>query len=580
MPECRTAATGRELSWADYDLDGKVDLYVANNGNNHLFRNDGQVGNWLTVTLTGGEAATPDSLTNKAAIGVEAVAVTGSGQLHRFVHGGDVSQSSLSLEFGLGTETTVNSLTVKWLSGEQVLNSVAANQFLTLSESPPCFTEVGSAAGVDDGGAGLGVAWGDYDGDGDQDLYVVNSNSANRLYRNEGNRTFTELVSSAGVADAGAGVSAVWGDFDNDGDLDLYLNMSGSANRLYRNDGSDSFTDIASSGGVADTGTSQGASWIDYNTDGLLDLFVANTTSGGTSNRLYENNGDETFTDVAPSLGLDDGGNGNSAPWADYDGDGDLDLYVVNANGSPARLYRNNGDGTYTEVATTAGVDFTGNATGAEWGDHDNDGDFDLLVAVSQAASLLYRNNGDGTFTDVASSIGLIVSSVHAGLWGDYDYDGDLDVYFVVHRAANLLYENQGGTFVEVGAEKGVNDGGGGRGGGWADYDGDGDIDLHFTNDHPTDGIINRLYRNEVGTANKWLVVKARGTTSNRDGVGARVVVVTGSLRQVRHVDGGSGYYSQPSFPVEFGVGQYGYNRLTDRYMAIGSGMGHHQRHN
>ena len=417
------------------------------------------------------------------------------------------------------------------------------------------FTEVGSAAGVADGGVGLGVAWGDYDGDSDQDLYVVNSNSANRLYRNEGNGTFSELGSSAGVADAGAGASAVWGDFDNDGDLDLYLNMSGSANRLYRNDGSDSFTDIASSAGVADAGTSQSASWIDYNTDGLQDLFVANTTSGGTSNRLYKNNGDETFTDVAPSLGLDDSGNGNSAPWADYDKDGDLDLYVVNANGSPARLYRNNGDGTYTEDAANAGVNFTGNATGAEWGDYDNDGDFDLLVAVSQAASLLYRNNGDGTFTDVASSIGLTVGSAHAGLWGDYDYDGDIDIYVVVHRAANLLFENQSGTFVEVGAAEGVSDGGGGRGGAWADYDGDGDIDLYVANDHPTDGIINRLYRNDVGTSNKWLIVKTPGTISSRDGIGALVEVVTGSLRQSRHVDGGSGYYSQPSFPVEIGLG-------------------------
>ena len=231
---------------------------------------------------------------------------------------------------------------------------------------PVQFTEVGAAAGVNDGGVGEGMAWGDYDSDGDLDFYVAN-NGASRLYRNNDDGTFTEVGNAAGVDDAGNGQGVAWGDYDNDGDLDLYLTNATSENRLYQNNGNGTFTEVGTSAGVNSTANSRGAAWGDYDNDGDLDLYLANAGSG---NLLYRNNSDGTFTDIGGSAGVDDTGNSWGVTWGDYDNDGDLDLYVANAgSGEPNRLYQNNGDDTFSEIGATAGVDDNGVGIGVTWGD-------------------------------------------------------------------------------------------------------------------------------------------------------------------------------------------------------------------
>ncbi len=396
---------------------------------------------------------------------------------------------------------------------------------------PPQFTDVGASAGVNNLG-GLGVSWGDYDNDGDIDLSTI-AGSTLFLYRNNGGGTFTEVGASAGINNIGGGEGSVWGDYDNDGDIDLYIVNAAGSNWLYRNNGDGTFTEVGASAGVRGIAEGRSAAWGDYDNDGNLDLYV---TINGSPNLLYRNNGDGTFTEVGASAGVNDSGGGASAAWGDYDNDGDVDLYVGNFSGV-GLLYRNNGDGTFTEVGASAGAASAGRSVA--WGDYDNDGDLDIIT------DNLLRNNGDGTFTTGEAYGGNNVA------WGDYDNDGDLDLYTVRISGSNWLYQNNGnGTFTEVGASAGVADTGTQYGVSWGDYDNDGDLDLYLVNwSNP-----NLLYRNN-GNSNRWLQVKLIGTASNKNGIGAQVTAVTGATHQRRDVDGGSGYLSQPSLPVEFGFG-------------------------
>ena len=247
---------------------------------------------------------------------------------------------------------------------------------------------------------------------------------------------------------------------------------------------------------------------------------------------------------------------------------GDLDFYLVSAGvyPNPTRLYRNNGDGTFTDVAVKAQVADTPGVQpiSAAWGDYDNDGLLDLYLANNDATNNLYRNNGNGTFTDVAARAGVADGKAgfsNGGVWGDFDNDGFLDL-FVANLASSSpcrFYHNNGdGTFTDLGIEAGINPPDG-SGAAWADYDRDGFLDLFMTVQPVVDGVPvsapNLLFHNE-GNANHWLVLELKGTISNRDAIGAKVTAVTGKSRQRRDVEtAGSGWGSQPSLPVEFGFG-------------------------
>jgi len=421
------------------------------------------------------------------------------------------------------------------------------------------FTDVTDIAGVGDIGFGVGVAWGDYDKDGHLDIHVSNGRSGtNLLYHNNGDGTFTNTASTAGVATTGYGKGASFGDFDNDGDLDLYVVYLNGLNFLFENQGDGTFTDITSSAGVSSNNAGESVSWGDLDNDGDLDLYLANFIY---PNVLFINNSDGTFTNIACEAGIEDpDGGGIGSSLADYDNDGDLDIYVANGtyrgDGDPvSRLYRNNGDGTFTDVAVQAGVAHSGDAMSADFGDYNNDGYLDIFIVNRyNELNALFKNNGDGTFADVTVEAGLVDSCESVGFsWGDFDNDGFLDIFITNSDQPNILYRNNGdGTFTQAV----ICAGGGPRSANGhvacGDYDCDGALDLYITRSQEP----NILYRNN-GNENHWLYIRTHGFLSNRDGIGARIRVVADALNIIREVRSGNGYASQNSLPVEFGLGQY-----------------------
>ena len=458
-----------------------------------------------------------------------------------------------------------------------------------------------------------GAAFFDYDGDGYLDLFLVNStrveadsaNHTNRLYRNsEGanGRVFEDKTDEAGLRRTGWGMGCAVGDYDNDGDLDLYVTYWGP-NVLYRNDGG-RFAEVRL--GVEDRGWGTSAAFGDVDADGFLDLYAANylvfdlenPPGGGQlcsgfkgldvycgphgmvpqANVLYRNEGGVGFADMSRTTGIAaDKQASLGVVFFDGDNDGDQDLYVAN-DGYPNLLYRNDGHWQLAEVAAFAGAAYSedGRAQagmGAAAGDYDNDGDLDLYMThFSDDVNTLYQNQGNGNFVDFTAAAGL-GGAVRPYLgWStgffDYDNDGWLDLFAVNghiypqvaqhpsglrYAQRNLLYQNAGGTFVEVGtmvgwdfAEEKVS-----RGGALGDYDNDGDLDLLVMNlnDAPT------LLHNRGGSRSNWLGLELIGTKSNRDAQGARVALFADAGQQIREVQRGVGYLSQSDGRVLFGLG-------------------------
>ena len=334
-------------------------------------------------------------------------------------------------------------------------------------------------------------AWADYDNDGDLDLFVGFRGAPDRLYRNDAG-VFVDVAAEIGLANEEETRVAAWGDFDRDGHLDIYIGFPASQetpNRLFRNDGNGvSFTDVAKQHGVDLIGTTRQTSWIDYDNDGDLDLFIAMRDQ---ANRLFRNeNG--TFTDVTEPSGIGDPRRTVGVAWFDMDTDGDLDAFVANQNGDRDGFFRNDG-GEFVDVAPQLGMDSPDRTeeyggVGPAVTDFDNDGDMDLFVA-NYGPDALWRNDGGGTFTEVAAGT-VLGEDFHstAASWGDYDNDGWPDLYVVSYmrdepEALDHLYRNVAGSFavatpplfVSKGASHGVQ---------WADYDADGDLDLALANNN------------------------------------------------------------------------------------------------
>src|SRR5476651_1183259 len=342
-------------------------------------------------------------------------------------------------------------------------------------------------------------AWADFDNDGDLDEFVGFRGRPNRLYRQDHGR-FEDVAAAVGIADNVETRAAAWGDYDGDGNLDLYVGfVDGTPNKLYRNDGNGRhFTDVAASLAVNLTGVTRQVSWIDYDNDGDLDLFVAFRDK---PNRLFRNDG-VRFTDVTAESGIGDPRKTVGAVWFDMDGDGDLDLFVANQNGDTNGLFRNDG-GHFVDVAREWGVeaprrseDFGG--VGVSVADFDGDGLMDLFVA-NYGPSALYRNDHGRRFVDVTRSAGLLFEQ-HATTpsWGDYDNDGRPDLYvagFLVNvtHYPDHLFHNGGASarprFAEV-LPALVNEHDASHGVQWIDFDGDGALDLALTNNDPAAGTI------------------------------------------------------------------------------------------
>ena len=408
------------------------------------------------------------------------------------------------------------------------------------------FTDIAASAGVDGGADWQGVSFADFDNDGDEDIFIVRHDGPpGALYRNNGDGTFTDITNSAGLLET-ENEGGVFGDYNNDGLLDLYVSNEHGRNFLFRNNGDETFTDVSDGSGANLSGLAISSPFGDYNNDGLLDIYIVNLSG---SNVLLRNNGDGTFTNVTDAAGVGNTGAGITAVWSDFNLDGKLDLYVANQDANV--LYQNDGFGTFTDITAIAGVGTGATSDGTASGDFDNDGDIDIYVANNGSEDILYQNNGDGTFTDISVAAGISNSGASLGIsFGDLDNDGWLDIFVANSGNANVLYHNNGdGTFSDISASAGIEDATGqAQGTAFGDIDGDGDLDIFVTNFN----LQNRLYRNE-GNDNNWFIVNLDGTASNRFGIGVRVKVKSAGVWQTREVDGGSGFSSQNSIPLEFG---------------------------
>jgi hypothetical protein len=428
-----------------------------------------------------------------------------------------------------------------------ILTSTAFSQIM--------FTDVAPAMGLNDPGNAQGCVFVDVNNDGFLDIFLCNNNSANKLWINNNGTSFTEAGAAWGVNYNGPGRGVSAADFDNDGNVDVMIGNYNANLILYKNNGSN-FTNFSSTAGINFPAWGGSINWLDYNSDGKADAIFGNDGVPYHYNYLFRNDNLSSFTNVAYSTGITDSTSTLTISSADYDNDGDLDIFCgtqTTLNSKTNFLYRNNGNGTFTDVTTASNLIVMGYSWGADWGDFDNDGDLDIYLGNSNAANNLFRNNGDGTFTDVSVQYGVAdATSTFSVGWADYDNDGDLDLY-VANASSGIdkLYRNDGSTFTNVADSVGTNDTRHSSCISWGDYNNDGFMDVYLNNN----GTENRLYKNNAGNSNKWVIIKLQGTNSNRSAIGARVRVKAGSLNMIREVSGGSGGKGQNSLPVEFGLG-------------------------
>jgi tetratricopeptide (TPR) repeat protein len=458
------------------------------------------------------------------------------------------------------------------------------------------FEDMAAELGVDRFDGNGTCSWADYDRDGDLDLFLAGAGTFMAVFRNDGKR-FTEVTAEVGLAGVPSGYSLNLIDYDGDGQTDLYVTYNGwngpMPNRLFRNQ-EGRFVDVSASSGLADEGDGFVSLWGDLDNDGWLDLVIANgVLKDGSIPQIYRNQGDGSFRNVTKAAGIDEPPHYGVIGIAlgDYDKDGDLDLFINGLDNAPNRLYRNEGNWRFTEIARRAGVTQPPhNGFVTFFFDYNNDGWPDLLTTslapwevvveglkdgykpasakeVHPDASRLFRNNGNGTFTDVTYQSGLYhpMGTMGAGV-ADLDNDGCIDIYFgtgdpqLTRLEPNRFFRNLcNGTFQDWSdAAAFARHGNKGHGVSFVDIDGDGDLDLYaqLGGHYPGDMARNAFYRNKRGNRNHWLRVKLQGKRGNRDGIGAQVTMTTGGRTYHQELKGSEGFGATNPMVLHFGMGK------------------------
>ncbi|HMQ49155.1 MAG TPA: FG-GAP-like repeat-containing protein [Saprospiraceae bacterium] len=473
------------------------------------------------------------------------------------------------------------------------------------------FQEVAQSVGIDFifdqlGGFGGGAAWFDYNADGWEDLYLTGGRTMDRLYQNNGNGTFTDVTVQAGLSITANyyTTSVVSGDINNDGYRELFIgtwNDSGftqlERSLLFRNNGNGTFEEIGVSAQITHALRATGAAFLDFDSDGLLDLYVINYLDESEflyddqgqingyahscyPNLLYRNNGDWTFTEMGESLGLNDTGCALAVIPTDYDQNGLIDVYVANDFGAwvePNAMFRNLGNGNgFEDVSMSSGMDVGIYGMGIAVGDYDLDQDWDYYV-TNIGRNVLLQNDGSGHFLDVTTAANVENATTPDGNttgWGTAFMDYDLDTYedlFIANGYIlsapfnpttqfdpNKAYRNNGnGTFTDVSNTLGFNSINIARGLAYADYDADGDADICVPTITGLGSLGGKslLYNNNFPTANKWLQVSLSGTDCNRDAFGSIIRVFIGNKVLRREIQGGSSHASQNTSIAHFGLG-------------------------
>ncbi|MDX2249563.1 MAG: CRTAC1 family protein [Bacteroidia bacterium] len=488
-----------------------------------------------TEIILDGNFANGDLIPNNTVVSVETIV---SGEVN-----GNFQQAATSVGVKNETQNHVNPLFYRVQNGSDIVSDSADN---------------------------LSISFGDYNNDGFQDVFMggFNSGQPNLLYKNNGDKSFTKITTGDIVTDLGSSVGGTWGDYDNDGDLDIFVANVGSKNKLYTNNGNATFTKETKGEEVSYTGHCYSASWVDADNDGYLDLFVADYISNR-RNLLYKNNGEGsfktsgegTFTKLDESKIFPEPSYSLGATWCDYDNDGDMDLFVPNGNNEDNSLYRNEGNFSFTTITEGDIVNDGGSSVGSSWGDYDNDGDMDLYVTnINNQANFFYNNNGDGTFTRITDgAIANDRAESQGSFWGDVNNDGYLDLYLTnAEDPHRFLYLNNGdGSFSRNTTEPLITLPDVSLGTATADIDNDGDLDVIVANHLNAP---NYLFTNN-STSNHWFEVKLVGTTSNRSAIGAKVRIKinlkgeeTWLMREISGQSGG-GAASQNSLVAHFGLG-------------------------
>ncbi len=400
---------------------------------------------------------------------------------------------------------------------------------------------------INDAGQGQGVALVDYDNDGDLDIHVVNSGTADQLLRNEGNLVFTPAAQGL-LADDGAGKSSAWADFNRDGNQDVLLGRNNQADLLLVGDGAGGFQP-ATCIGVDNDGPATSVSWADYDLDGNLDIYV---TQQDQPNLLLHSLGDVgggfyLFGEVS-GLPANDG-DGNGADWIDLNGDRRPELFIVNSF-SPNTLLINYSIG-FDDASNSSGLNSVGNGVGSAWGDYDNDGDLDVYLSHQGSADRIFNNVGDIQFIPLMEPNTTDTGNGRGVVWADFNNDTNLDIYLVRHDETDLFLfgDGQGGfQQVPVGLAEIENPGNAVACG---DLDGDGDLDLFITRE----GSGNILLSNDMAAGNNFFQLNLVGSENQPDAIGAVVLLTAGGITQMRTLSAGGGYLAMNAKSLHFGLG-------------------------